>query len=271
MAGEVRRHQIANRVAVQLNYLNAGPRHGEGVCRICFGATTSPWYQHCYQCEKIQRRAHGLLADLVVPITYRNGHEGQHSRDLRMYKKNPASEAARKNLAVLFRDFCVRHIRCVKKTAGVASFTHVAFVPSTKNPGQAHPLQTLLAPTVRSLRRIDLGVNRDVSPGAREFHQEWFLLDEIPDPRPQTAVLLVDDTWVSGARAQSAAHRLKQAGAHKVVTVVLARQLEPSFPPAQPLVNRITRDPFDPTTCAVHEEDAAGGPSVAVADRPGRS
>jgi len=254
----VRRHPIDSRVDVQVNYLHAGPRHGEGVCRTCFGATTSPRYQLCYQCQKTRDRAGGLLADLVVPITYRNGSEGQHSRDLRMYKKTPASEAARKNLTVLFRDFCMRHIRCVKNAAGVASFTHVAFVPSTKKPDQIHPLQALLTPTVQSLRRIDLGVNTDISAESREFNQDWFLLDRIPDPKPQTDVLLIDDTWVSGARAQSAAHRLKRAGARKVVTVVLARQLEPGFAPAQPLVKRITSSPFDRATCAVHEEDAAG-------------
>lgn len=215
-----------------------------------------PAYPLCYPCKETRRQADGILADLVVPITYRNGSDGQHSHDLRMYKKTPGSEAARNNLAALFLDFCMVHIPCVKRAAGIAAFSHVAFVPSTKRPGHPHPLQTLLAQTVRSLHRIELEVNTDIDPRSRKFHEDWFLLGEIPAPRSETDVLLIDDTWVTGARAQSAAHRIKQAGARTVVTVVLARQVDPAFRAARPLIDRITEEPFDPAVCAVH--DSAG-------------
>ncbi|MCY9786274.1 phosphoribosyltransferase [Nocardiopsis sp. EMB25] len=189
----------------------------------------------------------------MVPITYRNGSTGQHSQALRMYKQSPESRPARTNLAALFADFCLNHIVCVRAAAEVDRFTHVAFVPSTKNSRQTtHPLEETLASTVRSLRRIPLAVNPDVPSDSRDFNEDWFCLDGIPDPSSPTDVLLIDDTWVTGARAQSAAYRLKRAGARRVVTVVLARQIQPTFQHAKPLLERITSVPYDPDTCAFH-------------------
>ena len=43
------------------------------------------------------------------------------------------------------------------------------------------------------------------------------------------AVLLIDDTWTTGGRAQSAAIALHDAGAAKVAVVVLGRHFDRSF------------------------------------------
>jgi orotate phosphoribosyltransferase len=43
-------------------------------------------------------------------------------------------------------------------------------------------------------------------------------------------VLVVDDTWVSGGSAQSAAAALKAAGARRVAIVVLGRHVNPDDP-----------------------------------------
>ncbi|HVT69016.1 MAG TPA: hypothetical protein VHF26_14795, partial [Trebonia sp.] len=43
-------------------------------------------------------------------------------------------------------------------------------------------------------------------------------------------VLVVDDTWVSGGSAQSAAAALKLAGASRVAVVVLGRHVNPADP-----------------------------------------
>ncbi|MGB6573885.1 MAG: hypothetical protein WBF20_19585, partial [Trebonia sp.] len=45
-----------------------------------------------------------------------------------------------------------------------------------------------------------------------------------------TDVLLVDDTWVSGASAQSAAAALKAGGARRVALVVIGRHVDPADP-----------------------------------------
>ena len=54
------------------------------------------------------------------------------------------------------------------------------------------------------------------------------------------SVLLLEDTWVSGASAQSAAAALKRAGARHVAVVVLGRYIDPAdrlgacWPPGSP-------------------------------------
>lgn len=202
-----------------------------------------------------------MAADLVVPITYRKGSGGQHSQNLRMYKQEPHNRTARRNLTALFAYFCLHHINCVKAAADVDRFTHVCFVPSTKNPSQdVHPLEETLGDKVRSLRDIRLSVNQQVPSESRSFHKDWFEVGVIPEQGSQTAVLLLDDTWVTGARAQSAAYCLKQAGAHKVVVLVLARQINPDYGHSKPLVERISKAPYEMDSCAFHLSDMIPAP-----------
>ena len=66
------------------------------------------------------------------------------------------------------------------------------------------------------------------------------------------SVLLIDDTWVSGASAQSAAAALRLAGARHVAIVVLGRHVNPADPATGPLAARLAPAPYDPDTCAVH-------------------
>ena len=47
------------------------------------------------------------------------------------------------------------------------------------------------------------------------------------------AVLLVDDTWTTGGRAQSAAIALHDAGAARVAVVVLGRHFDRDFGPGE--------------------------------------
>ena len=67
-------------------------------------------------------------------------------------------------------------------------------------------------------------------------------------------MLLLDDTWVSGASAQSAAAALKQAGAGRVAVVVLGRHVNPRDPAATTLLAGLVPAPYHPSTCAVHRE-----------------
>jgi orotate phosphoribosyltransferase len=52
----------------------------------------------------------------------------------------------------------------------------------------------------------------------------------VGDPVAGGDVLVVDDTWVSGGSAQSAAAALKLAGASHVAVVVLGRHVNPGNP-----------------------------------------
>jgi hypothetical protein len=112
-------------------------------------------------------------------------------------------------------------------------------VPSTARPGGS-PLAGVdgLAEDVgrrmdgarwsaRALRRGDAPVGH-MQPDARAF-------TVAPAARPELAgghCLLLDDTYVSGARSQSAAAALRRAGARAVVIVALGRVLRPDQVPA---------------------------------------
>ncbi|MDA8370166.1 MAG: hypothetical protein M0026_09890 [Nocardiopsaceae bacterium] len=198
-----------------------------------------------------------MLADVVVPITYRIGYTRQAAHDLRAYKATPSSAEARLRLTCLFWHFCVRHLACVKRRLGIDHFTHVAFVPSTKSPMVTHPLQAMLKPMV-PLDLVELVLNNSIDPYSRNLNLDWFKTDPIRSisARP-SAVLLIDDTWVTGARVQSAAYCLKEAGAARVATIVLARQINPDYGHAAPLVNKATGIRYDPEICVLHAPAAS--------------
>ena len=61
---------------------------------------------------------------------------------------------------------------------------------------------------------------RGVDPG-------WLRVD---GPVAGADVLVVDDTWVSGGSAQSAAVALKLAGARRVAIIVIGRHVNPDDP-----------------------------------------
>jgi hypothetical protein len=70
-------------------------------------------------------------------------------------------------------------------------------------------------------------------------------------------VLLIEDSWVSGASAQSAAAALKLAGARHVAIVVIGRHIDPADPRTGTLTARLKPASFDPSKCAVHTANRA--------------
>jgi len=105
------------------------------------------------------------------------------------------------------------HERCLAVAAGIATgfFDVLTSVPSTSGRVGTHPLVTLLTEVVVGSkdRYADLlVVNRpDLGPG--EIVPDRFLATRAVPAN----VLVVDDSWVSGAKPQAAATALKVAGA----------------------------------------------------------
>ncbi|WP_405393523.1 hypothetical protein [Microbispora hainanensis] len=67
-------------------------------------------------------------------------------------------------------------------------------------------------------------------------------------------MLLVDDTWTTGARVQPASHALKQAGADRVAAIVLGRHANPEFGPWEPILGKTKDRPYRQEVCAVHAD-----------------
>lgn len=71
------------------------------------------------------------------------------------------------------------------------------------------------------------------------------------------AVLLVDDTWTTGGRAQSAAIALHDAGAARVAVVVLGRHFDRDFGPGETCYQQAKARKFTWDTCCLEMDSAA--------------
>ena len=216
---------------------------------MCRGPV-SPDFARCYQCGRHDLLGRGLLADAVVPISYAIRGTA-FADDLWRYKAWPAPAApARASVLALLLAFLADHGACVWGHAGMLPPGFLAVVPTGAGRPGPHPLLALISPYLR-LPACTLAIR----PGrqGRDLDLDRFRAGPIP---AGADVLLVDDTWVTGASAQSAAAALKLAGARHVAVVVLGRHVNPDDPHAAPLLASLTATRYAPSTCAVHAESA---------------
>ena len=208
-----------------------GPAYRRGVrCQTCHGPAGAG-FARCHQCEQARRAAGGLLADAVGVAGYAV-RGGPLAEDLRRYKAVVADDAAvaeaRTRLGALLARFLREHGAATWRAAGMADGpAAVAVVPT----GQGRPGPHPLLGVVRSclpLPLIPLAVN------PRVLHERGVSVGWLTAGRAAAGadVLVVEDTWVSGGSAQSAAAALKWAGARRVAVIVLGRHLNPDHPAA---------------------------------------
>jgi len=214
-------------------------------CDVCRGPVR-PGFSRCYQCGRHDLLGHGLLADVVVPISYAI-RGTPFADDLWRYKWWQApSASARASVLALLLAFLADHGACVWRRAGMPPPGRLAVVPTGAGRPGPHPLLRLVSPYLR-LRACPLAI-RPGSQG-RDLDLDRFRAGQSV---AGGSVLLLDDTWVSGASAQSAAAALKQAGARHVAVVVLGRHVNPEDPAAHLLLAGFAPARYDPSTCAVH-------------------
>lgn len=216
-------------------------------CRTCRGPV-QPGFAHCYQCDLAANQAGDLLADVVVPIGYAV-RGGQLAADLRRYKSDRDGAAAaasrlRSMLAAFLRD----HEDCVCRAAGMAGRpAAAAVVPSGQGRPGAHPLRGIVESCV-PMPVARLAVGPDGAARGRGVSVGWL---RVHGPVAGADVLLVDDTWVSGGSAQSAAAALKLAGARRVAVLVLGRHLDPGDPRSAGLLRAIALAPKPAASCGL--------------------
>ncbi|MBA2384454.1 MAG: hypothetical protein H0V68_07315, partial [Actinobacteria bacterium] len=191
---------------------------------------------------------------LVVPVSLtRTDMEAQLHNVLRDYKyadDQAVRQRHRHHVAALLLRFLVAHRACIESAAG-ATFELITVVPSKRGRAGAHPLEQAI----------------DLAPDLREIHER--LLDPGPGAVGRNAptddafvakarasgrrVLLIDDTFTSGAKVQSAASALTLGGATVVAGLVLGRVIDvssPDYPEPAELWRRQSRVPFDSASAA---------------------
>ena len=151
------------------------------------------------------------------------------------YKESPVAEARRRfapMVGSLFGAFLGAHAGCLAAAAGAREMALP--VPSTARPrgapladveGLARVVRTAL-PGVRWSPDVLARSHAPVGHMRPDGHAFEVRAAARPFVRDHRAVLL-DDTYVSGARAQSAAAALRRVGARAVVIVALGRVLRP--------------------------------------------
>jgi hypothetical protein len=214
------------------------PAPGPGVCRVCRGPV--PGDQGvCFACRVVARRLNLPLAR-VEPVRLCPLPSPLYTV-LLGYKESPVAEARARFGAIvraLVRAFLLGQAGRLDAMVG-GPFDLVVLVPSTHRPGCA-PLGLVeglgqdVAAALPAARWAPDLLRRARGPGGPPpvAHMR-------PDaaafsvPAPSRAavagarVLLLDDTYVSGARAQSAAATLARAGARHTLIVPLGRVLRP--------------------------------------------
>jgi predicted amidophosphoribosyltransferase len=221
------------------------PPAAPDVCSVCL--TFTEGWSTCYPCGHQAR-----FADAVLPISYSVAF-GQLHTALQQYKRGYPSAARQFQIqlaAVLWR-FVSLHEGCLARRVGVAGFDVVATVPSSSvQRDEDHPLRRLgsevIAPTRERHRRLLMRsgtpvAERAVDPG--KFNPTADLEGE--------AVLLIDDTWTTGASVQSAAAALKTAGAGPVGVVVIGRHINDDYGDNARRLKELSR-PFEWERCALH-------------------
>jgi len=199
-------------------------------CRTCRGPVQAG-FARCYQCDVAHGRYGALLADVVAPVAYAvKG--GRLAADLWRYKSGQAGAAeAGARLESMLAGFLRDHGSGVWRSAGMTGGPGLAaVVPSGQGRPGTHPLAGIVLSCV-DLPVVPLSAALGAAAHARGLGDgmaaDWVTVSASV---AGADVLLVDDTWVSGGSAQSAAVALKAAGARRVALVVLGRHLDPADP-----------------------------------------
>lgn len=234
------------------SHLRTVVRQPGSTCSVCATFVKDPTYQRCWRCEDDHRRYGSDLADLVVPLTY--GVNGATSgRVMFGYKSDRPGETTTTVLLLLLTGY-VHHVRCMGLAVGQAVGPVVTVPSMRRDRAGVHPLRHLsddanLTSGALTLEPTPQGraLGRATGRGAFTVSDPWKVLGE--------HVVVLDDTWVSGGNAQSAALALRDAGANKVTVLVIARWIERGR--GGPTVAALERahldgiEAYDPLNCPV--------------------
>lgn len=203
--------------------LNPLPPETDGVCSLCL-TFTSPGYRQCRACSQRRQVVHAVL-----PISY-SIHFGQLHSALRSYKSpSPSAQRTTLELAAVLWRFLYIHEGCLAARVGVSGFDIVTTVPSSSaQRGAEHPLRPIVGALVRQTadRHEPL-----LEPSGKTVEPRTFDPERYSPTRRLggETMLLIDDTWTTGANLESATAALQEAGAASIGAVVIGRHIHEDY------------------------------------------
>jgi predicted amidophosphoribosyltransferase len=221
------------------------PPAGEGVCEVCH-ASTRPGKRRCFACFRTSAQV-TIPTDNVVPISlYRTGDNLWHA--LRRYKDGRDPWLRRRlarRLGWLLSGFLRRHLACI--APGASPDWRITVVPPTRRRSQRHPLERVVRRSLWLRRRYIRTLRTATPPGHNAASDRAFRV--IRDVAGLELVLM-DDTFTTGASVQSAVSALRLAGAEVVAVVVIGRVVNPDANPQEAdLWARARRTPWRLNKC----------------------
>lgn len=217
---------IRQEIVRQAGGFLASPERIDGVtCAVC--AAPVDGYQVCVKCRAARTMFTDELADLVGAMTYaRSDHQTGHV--MRGYKAEPPQQQHRTIVNLLLADALLHHLDCASEIVGCAVSAWTT-IPSLSSGRVGHPLPTMVRPFLPviaekgAVAAPDHQDERTVRPENFSFRSDL----------SRHHLLVIDDTWTSGGQAQSVAIAARRAGARAVTVLVVARWLDPEWPPTK--------------------------------------
>lgn len=199
------------------------PEDSNDVCPIC-RTGKDPNSDTCSSCEKIRRQLSRPLC-AVIPISYYR--TPSPFREVMHDYKEHEDYAVRKQNSQIVAGILVRYLHEHGESLAEAfdSWDEVVAVPSTKNPpGSA--LGRAITDDFRGLMREPaewLAKGKSRLDRNQASDSGFMVIGDVA----KTRILLIDDTYTTGAHLQSAASALQSAGAFVIAGLVIARKINP--------------------------------------------
>ena len=223
---------------------------GPGVCDVCHGAP-GPGWSRCHSCSLALDQV-SRPCGLVVPISLSVWNSQLHYCMSR-YKKEGASDSVRLKfsleIAAMLQRFLVNHRGCLAEKEG-GHWDTVTTVPSSQGRAGMHPLEVAVrrSPWLEG-QFVPLLKPGPTSTTHRVASDTGFVPTRSVAGR---RILLLDDTFTSGCRSQSAASALNLAGAVVVAIVPVARYMNPGrWLPADEMMKNSEKRDFTFDYCCI--------------------
>jgi hypothetical protein len=217
-------------------------------CPVC-ATPVHDGHQFCLKCSQ-DRRIVGL-ANVVVPLTYALA-GAQSGTMMRHYKDNDSVAVRHRHTDVIRRLLYVgimRHQSCIGRVVGQPVDCRLA-IPSSAGHAGLHPFIEM-AQRMNAVPASPQLVPGSERVGEREVTAARFAVAPLQTRFDGKHVLILDDTWTTGSRTQSAAVLLRHLGARHVSVMVVARWIEPTWSKNQAFLKQHLVVDFDVRRCPV--------------------
>jgi hypothetical protein len=185
--------------------------------------------------------------DRVVPISLCKIPSQLYTvlRDYKSGRSNVPTDSFALEIAALLDRFLRTHGQCIERMAG-GDWDTLTLVPSTRRQGPP-PMEAAITRSgyLESMYRKVLVRGRAKMVDRIADDDIFQMTEDATGER----ILLVDDTFTTGARVQSAASRLSLDGARVVAAVAVGRIINPEY--SQDLWDRATAEQFDFDVCCL--------------------